>query len=166
MTYEELEQYITKNLPSFRKKYIYYDNDEEVLQQVLLDILRKHDQLIVKNDDTFTGLMLQYYNQIRTRRFVQRFRRDEEKQVLLQEHSYIAHDEYPYAESYNPWCNNRTEVTEYIELLTDKRMKTIMQQHYILGMTYEEIGTEHSISHEMVRKVIRQGVQVIKEAIQ
>jgi DNA-binding transcriptional regulator LsrR (DeoR family) len=65
----------------------------------------------------------------------------------------------------DPWHNTRTEALEYLELITNKRIKSIAFQYYILGYTLAEIGAEHGISYEQVRRLLAQGVDQIKETI-
>lgn len=178
MTQGQLEEYITKLLPTLRRKCVYTADDDEDCQRALLDLYKKVDKLEVTDNNGFISLFMSYYNTLRFSRRCAAYKkllteRRPETYTWEEHNTYLnCHAEHlEYKESTrksnitNPWVGNRVEALEYIELVKDKHTRDIMFQYYILGYTLLELRAGHSISEPTIYRLLQSGIKEIKDTM-
>jgi RNA polymerase sigma factor (sigma-70 family) len=173
MTKAELDVYVTATLPSLRKQLLKTDIDDDLLQEVLVWLMKYVDKIHCDNKEGFIALVrahffqrYSWFNSHVRRAYVENDAIGDKLLAfggsqLLKEPMY-ADDIGKYKQSVDPWNSTRIAAMEYIELVREPRLKRILFNHYIEGYTLAEIGQQEGISAKNVFKQVQRGVTQIQ----
>ncbi len=179
MTTPELEDYLTRLLPSLQSKLIKEHTHNDLLQEVLIWLFTHSDQVTVSGDEPFIALVSAHFYR-RMSILTMRVNRNKScgdyigDNLLVLGVSTITNGFYnkfradnrawvtPEKSVDDPWENNVTQALEYLEFITEPRLKRIMFQFYIEGYTLTEIAQQLGVSAVRVHQLLERGVGIIK----
>ena len=163
MTHEQLEGYIIQLLPSFRRKYVKIDDDDDLLQLTLIDLHKKCCTLDAPTEKAFTDLFMSYYRMHQFRRrshiaeaikigsYLRQFMGDYQREAVV------------FETQYNPWETPLTQALEYIQCVDNPRWQAMMYMYYIEGYTMKEIAVAYRIAEKQVFKTLEKAVKRIQK---
>jgi hypothetical protein len=151
------------------------DHHEDILQEVLLFLSRQPDRYLVSTEAQFIAIVhSHFYRRLWTINLSVRKgcgtydflgHRLIKLGVSLTTHRDHNHYQNAMPNIVNPWVSPQIEALEYLELVTDNRLRNIMTWYYIEGWTLQEVADVVGTTPIAVLNRLRTGVKVIKKAL-